>query len=408
MTTRTELTIGLLTGGDDPHYAHGLTEALTAKGIGVEFVGSDRLDSPGLRANPLVRFLNLRGDQREDASRLRKVRRLLTYYARLVTYAATTRAPLLHILWNNKFEHIDRTLLMLLYRLCGKKVTLTAHNVNAARRDGHDSAFNRLTLRVQYALCHHVFVHSPAMKAELLEVFGVAEQRVSVIPYGLNTTTPDTALTPAEARAQLGLAADERVALAFGQIARYKGFEYLLPALERLYQAGCPVRLVLAGKVKVGHEDYWADIDRMASTPGVSRWLARHVRFIGDEEIEVFFKAADVVVLPYTSIFQSGIPFLAYAYGVPVVAADVGALREDVVEGITGLVCRSRDVQDLAKAIGEFFESPMYREREARRPTIRRMAEERHSWATVATITRAAYDASLGATGVASPALREP
>ena len=60
---------------------------------------------------------------------------------------------------------------MLYYRLFGKRVILTAHNVNTRKRDGRDNWFNRLSLSIQYRLCHHILVHTAAMKNELLSDF---------------------------------------------------------------------------------------------------------------------------------------------------------------------------------------------------------------------------------------------
>src|SRR5205807_10505210 len=125
---------------------------------------SDDLKVPELLANQGVNFLNLRGDQRPDASRMAKVLRVLTYYLRLICYAATAQPQLFHILWNNKFELLDRTVLMLYYRLLGKKIVFTAHNVNTAKRDAADSVINRWSLKIQYRLCHRIFVHTNKMK----------------------------------------------------------------------------------------------------------------------------------------------------------------------------------------------------------------------------------------------------
>ena len=108
--------VGLLTGADDRSYAHGLAVSLAAAGVDVEFIGSDALDGAPLRRSEKIRFLNLRGDQSEDAPLLSKVLRLGRYYLRLFLYASRTRAQVLHILWNNKFELFDRTFLMLFYR----------------------------------------------------------------------------------------------------------------------------------------------------------------------------------------------------------------------------------------------------------------------------------------------------
>ena len=46
--------------------------------------------------------------------------------------------------------------------------------------------------------------------------------------------------------------------------------------------------------------------------------------FIPDDETEIYFKAADVLVLPYRDIYQSGVLFLGHSFGLPVLAADVG------------------------------------------------------------------------------------
>src|SRR5215831_4556257 len=111
------MNVGLLTGGTDWAYSFGLTEALTATGVTIDFVGSDALANPMLLDLPNVNFLNLRGSRSRDAGAAAKVARVLVYYGRLLHYAAKARPRVFHILWNNKFELIDRTLLMIYYKL---------------------------------------------------------------------------------------------------------------------------------------------------------------------------------------------------------------------------------------------------------------------------------------------------
>src|SRR6516225_1846421 len=210
-----EIAVALLSGGGDRPYVFGLATALMAKCATLDLIGSDELDCPEFHNQPGVNFLNLRGDQRPDASLVAKVSRLSKYYARLIRYAATAKPKIFHILWNNKFETFDRTLLMLYYRLMGKKIVLTAHNVNAERRDSNDSLLNRLTLRAQYLLSDHIFVHTDKMKHELMRQFGVQESIVSVIPFGINNSVPNTGLTPSQAKQCLGISHVERTVLFF-------------------------------------------------------------------------------------------------------------------------------------------------------------------------------------------------
>lgn len=384
--------IGLLTGGDDRSYAHGLAISLAAAGVEIEFIGSDALDGAELRSNDRIRFLNLRGDQSEDAPFFSKVFRLSRYYLRLLVYAFRSRAPVLHILWNNKFEIFDRTILMLFYRLCGKRVVLTAHNVNAAKRDGHDNWLNRRTLAIQYRLCSHIFVHTEKMRSELHEDFAVPIGKISVIPFGLNDTSPRTAVTGAQARGRLGIKADELVLLFFGQIAPYKGLRYLVEAFPDIHHRLSRARLVIAGKVKRGSEDYWHSVEEALSEMDCRHRVLCRIEHIPDQDIEIYFKAADALVVPYVQIFQSGLPFLAYSFGLPVLATDVGSLSEEIVAGETGFVCEPCNTDALVSMITRYADSDLYRDLRRRRPAISKAARERHSWRRVAEITRAVYE----------------
>ena len=382
--------VALLTGGGDKPYALGLASALVAQGVSFDFIGSDEVDGPELHGTPQVNFLNLRGDQRSDASRWRKALRVARYYARLVRYAASAKPEIFHILWNNKFELFDRTLLMLYYRLLGKRIILTAHNVNSAERDANDSFVNRLSLGIQYRLSDHIFVHTAKMKNGLVHEFHVPEVKVSVIPFGINDTVPNSELTAREAKWMLGVSGSEKAMLFFGHIAPYKGLEDLVAALARLEGKGEGYRLIIAGRPK-GCDAYWNEIQRVICRSGVADRIIQKIEYIPDEKVEVFFKAADVLVLPYTHIFQSGVLFLGYNFGLPAIASDVGSLREDVVEGRTGYLFRPRDPEDLARALRDYFESDLYRHLESRRREIRDFASQRYSWAEVGEITKRVY-----------------
>jgi glycosyltransferase involved in cell wall biosynthesis len=116
------------------------------------------------------------------------------------------------------------------------------------------------------------------------------------------------------------------------------------------------------------------------------------MQFIPDEEMELYLKAADVLVLPYKEIFESGVLFLGYSFGLPVVATDVGSFREEIVEGRTGFVCKQADPADLARAIETYFRSDLYGELPQRRLEIREYGYAQHSWDVVGELTRNVYE----------------
>jgi D-inositol-3-phosphate glycosyltransferase len=390
-----DIHVALLTGGADQPYAYGLATALISKGPTLEVIGSDELDCPELHGKPTVAFLNLRGDQRPDAGFVTKVSRVSMYYARLLRYAATARPGIFHILWNNKFEYFDRTLLMLYYKALRKKIVRTVHNVNAGIRDANDSRLNRLTLRIQYRLADHLFVHTEQMKRELMAEYGVDEKRITVIPFGINNAVPNTHLTPSEARRRLGIRDGEKTILFFGNIAPYKGLEYLIAAFRQTMAVRDDCRLVIAGRPK-NCERYWKEVRETIREEVESGRVLLRPDFIPDDETEVYFKAADVLVLPYKHIYQSGVLFLGHSFGLPVIAADVGSLKDDIVEGRTGFVFRPEDPADLGKVIERYFTSELYANLDRRRREIRDFATERHSWEVVAGSTMNVYAGLLG------------
>lgn len=392
----TDVQVSLLTGGIDKPYAFGLATALASNGVRLDFIGSKAVDSPELHAHPNVTVLNLRDDQNENVSAIAKARRITAYYARLLRYAAVAQPRLFHILWNNRFQTVDRTLLMAYYKLRRKKLALTAHNVNGAKRDATDSFVNRATLRIQYRLADHIFVHTERMKAELVKDFGVSERNVTVIPFGINNSVPNTTvMTSEEAKRRLGIQDGEKTILFFGRIGPYKGLEYLVAALGELLQKDKTYRLIIAGKAKAGSEAYCDDIRRRIGVEIERGRVVEHIGFVPDEQTELYFKAADLLVLPYTDIFQSGVLFLGYSFGLPVVASDVGSMRDDVVEGRTGLLCRPRDSIDLANTIEAYFKSDMFATLSSLRHEIRDFVNERHSWSVVSQRTVNIYTSLL-------------
>ena len=390
-----ETVVALLTGGIDRPYVFGLSRALASRGVSMDVIGSDELDGPEMHVTPGLNFLNLRGDQTESASFAKKSLRVLTYYARLLSYAPTAKPKIFHILWNNRFLFFDRTLLMLYYKLMGKKIAFTAHNVNAARRDSTDSLINRLTLKIQYHLCDHIFVHTEKMKDELVRDFRVGEQSVTVVPFGINNAVPHTALTIQQAKQRLNIEEGTKTVLFFGRIGPYKGLELLVSAFQRIAKTNPQYRLLIVGKPKKGAEEYLNAIQKTICEDIPAGRVIQKIDFIPDEDTELYFKAADVLVLPYTRAFQSGVLFLGYSFGLPVIASDVACFGDDIVEGRTGFLFQPGDAAGLATTIENYFQSDLFRSLSDYRPRIVDYALSRHSWDKVSEITTDVYSAFL-------------
>lgn len=386
-----KIEVALLTGGIDKHYTFGLATELLSKGATLDVIGSDTLDDPEFHGNPRLNFLNLQGSQRADVSLPRKVFRLLKYYARLIGYAVTAKPKIFHILWNGKLEVFDRMVLTPFFSLLGKKIVLTVHNVNAGRRDSKDTRLNRLSLRTQYRLADRLFVHTEKMKLELCEEFGVREAAVTVIPFGINNAIPNTPLSQSEARQRLAIDDGKKTILFFGRIAPYKGLEYLAAAFQQLLARHHDCRLIIAGRPENDAQAYWNAIQKELEEEVRNGRVLVRPDHIPDSETELYFKAADVLVLPYRHIYQSGILFLGYSFGLPILASDVGSLKDDIIAGETGFVFKSADAADLAATLERYFSSDLFANLDARRQAMRDFTAKRHSWDEVGQITMGVY-----------------
>ncbi len=386
--------VSLLTGGKDPHYALGLLSGLISKGIVIDFIGNDAMKDADAVKSENVIYYNLRGNQDPYATMKDKITRVLKYYFKLARYAATTDSKIFHILWLNKFLYFDMTLLNIYYKILGKKLVYTAHNINIRERDGHNTLSNRLSLLFMYKLVDHIFVHTEKMKKQLINDFNIKDNKVSLIPFGMNDVIPKSSLTSTQAKKRFNFEGNQKVILFFGNIAPYKGLEYLISSLVHLRDTLNDFKVIVAGRIK-NCEEYWENIQKIIEKNNLREYLTIRIEYIPDEKVEDYFKAADVLILPYKYIYQSGVIFLSYNFGLPVIATDIGSLRDDIDEGKTGFLCKPEDAEDLADKINLYFQSDLYKNLEVNRNNIIKYANEQHSWPKIGETTYNVYNSLL-------------
>jgi glycosyltransferase involved in cell wall biosynthesis len=184
--------------------------------------------------------------------------------------------------------------------------------------------------------------------------------------------------------------------LFFGNIAPYKGLEDLVCALGRLVQEDPTFFLIIAGRVKnnscVG---YWREVEELIDRLKLVDHVFKQVRYVPDDEVGLLFRAADVSVLPYRRVYQSGVLGLSYAQRLPVIAADVGAMRDDISPGKTGFLFVPGDPVDLARTIRTYFASDVFRDLESKGAMLSDHGAERFSWSLNADRTCAVYRSLL-------------
>ena len=158
-------------------------------------------------------------------------------------------------------------------------------------------------------------------------------------------------MSKAQARERLHVEQEEHVLLFFGYVREYKGLKYLLRAMPAILREDSNARLLVVGEFGSDRKDYQALIDES----GVGGRVDVVDSYTPDREVEKYFAAADLVVLPYISATQSGIVQIAYGFTKPVIVTEVGGLPDVVEDGRTGYVVKPKNPEAIAEAVVEFF-----------------------------------------------------
>jgi glycosyltransferase involved in cell wall biosynthesis len=374
-----------------PPYDRALCRSLAAAGADVtlftsRFAYGPRSGPPaGAAGGPadgyVCRELFYRAALGRPGSRLRSASKLAQHVPDMLRYRRAARAAqIVHFQWL-AVQQLDVHLLPVggagARARVGPRLVLTAHDVLPREpRPGQRAAQQRL-----YQHMDAIVVHSHHGRARLIGELGVAPERVHVIAHGVLRPwedTPDAATatamyapgTPAgvasDAAPQAALESVELppelagtgpgpVALFFGLLRPYKGLDELLEAWGGL-----------AGRLPSGSELWIVGMPRMELEPLreaarlAAREAARAVRVVGryvsDHELHALMRRADLVVLPYREIEQSGVVFTALGAGVPLLLSDVGGFPEIAATGAArtfaaGVAPALRDA--LAQLLGD-------------------------------------------------------
>ncbi|MDH6313252.1 glycosyltransferase involved in cell wall biosynthesis [Parabacteroides sp. PFB2-10] len=149
---------------------------------------------------------------------------------------------------------------------------------------------------------------------------------------------------------QLGLDPDKKTLLFFGLIRDYKGLDLLIEAFELLDSE--EYQLVIAGESYGSFQKYSDQISQSKHPEQIKVFN----RYIGDNEVPLFFSAADVCILPYRSATQSGITSIAYHFETPLLATRTGGLDESIEQQGIGLMIPDVNAASMAQTIREFYQ----------------------------------------------------
>lgn len=215
------------------------------------------------------------------------------------------------------------------------KKVLTLHDVSSFKSKDR-SSIEKFILK-QFS---QIIVHNKVSYQELSEKIN-SIQKVKIIPHGNYLPFVDELAYSPKADEKLKL-------LFFGQIKKVKGLDVLLKAVSIAKEKNKNIHLTIAGKPWHDSKEIYLELIRSL---GLNDFVTANFKFIPNETVADYFEEADVVVLPYKKIYQSGVLLLSMSYGRVTLASDLPAFKEIVEDGKTGFLFREGNPNDLAHVI---------------------------------------------------------
>jgi glycosyltransferase involved in cell wall biosynthesis len=351
-----------------PPYDHALSAALARERVEVELFTSRFAYGEVPAADGYERReLFYRAARGAPASAVRRATKLAEHVPDMLRYRAAARsAELVHFQWL-AVPALDGALLPR-----GRPLVLTAHEIPPPPQ----SRTRRAAQRRLYRHFDAVIAHSDHGRERLTRELGLPDDLVHTIAHGAFDHLARLAPGPLPA----GLTqTDAPVVLCFGLIRPYKGIDVLLEAWREMGDA----ELWIVGRPRF-------DIAPLRAAAGANvRWVTR---FVSDGELAACFRRADLVVLPYREIEQSGVLATALAFGSPLLLSDAGGFAEVAAAGAARVV-PAGDPAALREALAELVGDGAARAQLGQ--ASRALADGEWSWRRTAERTKALYSSLL-------------
>ena len=267
----------------------------------------------------------------------------------LSSYARKEKAQILHFQWSAVPE-IDHYYWSF-YKKQGYRLIYTVHNLLPHKRGSND---HKKYLRL-YSLADKLIVHCPETKQGLINDFGIGADKIETIAMPALPIPATGGPTGAGIKQQLGLASN-RIALCFGFIEEYKGFDLAIAALaSAVDKIPRDVVLVIAGRDDAG----WAGrLNDLIREKKLQKRVVLKLGFMDQGYLKALIEASGVCLFPYRKISQSGALLTAMAEGRAVAGFDVGGISEVIENGKNGIVVPAGDYRALGQALVQMFEDP--------------------------------------------------
>lgn len=268
-------------------------------------------------------------------------------WIKTIKYIKSKNPDLIAFIWYQPFFGFSiGTIAKFLHKKFSGKILFITENIIS-----HESMFyDKLLTRYALSSADKFLVLSDVVEQGIRKLYPDKKIYRSTLPiydcYGF-----DNSLSKNDARKKLGIDESKKVLLFFGYIRPYKGLMNLIESMPILLKEDENYFLLIVGEFYESKEKYFEKINEL----GLGKSVLVIDEFVPNEEVGIYYSAADVVILPYNSATQSGILNIAYGFKKPVVVTNVGGLPELVEDGKTGFIVEPQNPLALAEGIKKYF-----------------------------------------------------
>lgn len=318
-------------------YSYSLAQAIANQGNEVILA----VDQKKENEKCFCKRINLFITDEKNISKIKKIINYIQSYKAIYKEIKKGNYDILHTQWLI-FSPVDYYYIRKIKK-CGTKLIVTIHDILPFNQKFYDLRYHKKI----YSLADQIIVQADNNIKRFDELFPEIAGKEIMIPHGhfLDYAEP---INIKDAREHLNIPMHKTVILFFGQIKKVKGVGILLDAFAKIKDKYPDVLLIIAGSV---WKDEFSQYQEIIDKNNMNNIVRTDIRYIPDEEIKYYYSSTDCCVLPYLDVYQSGVIQLAYAYKKPVVATNIGAFREVVLDKETGFLCQPNDSQSLADTI---------------------------------------------------------
>ena len=245
---------------------------------------------------------------------------------------------------------------LLFVKILFGKVVLTVHDVSSFS----NSSNSLIIANMIYKLTDRIITHNQFSKSELVNVNADLSSYISIVPHGNYIPFINIQFNKEKSRKQLAIPNNRRVLLFFGMIKKVKGLEILLSALKGVVKENPDVLLVIAGKP---WENDFSLYQNIIDENNLSDYILLHTKFIQQEDVEHYYCASDLVVLPYTKIYQSGVLMMTLSFERPALVSDLPPLTEIISDNENGFLFKTENMSDLTNKLNSILLDEVLMER---------------------------------------------